>query len=175
MSDTIGSKGHPTGVEREASSESDEGKDNVMYKIYKASDDADDSGDEVEQLHHIAEDASDCSGYDSSTSGSSDDVVVYGHPSSGTETMTSILLFEFGGAITPDIIKNMLVMQMMKDMVDQPDQEGIRAMTEAHDEHQQQGRIHLHISEEPSDRPVPKDKHCLVTLVNINGLDVVTL
>lgn len=175
MSDTVGSEDHPMGVEREASLESDEGEDNVTYEIYEASDDADDSGDEVEQLHRIAEDASDCSGYESSTSGSSDNVVVYGCPSSSMETMTSIPLFEFGGAIAPDVVKNTLVMRMMKDMVDQPDQEGIRAMTEARDEHQQQGRVHLRVSEEPGDRPVPKDKRCLVTLVNINGLDAVTL
>ncbi len=165
MSDTVGSKDHPTGGEGELLSESDKEEDNVT----------DDSGDGVEQLHCIAEDVSDCPGYNSSTSESSNDVVVYGCPSSGMETMTSIPLFEFGGAIAPNIVKNTLVMQMMREIVDQPDQEGIRAMIEVHDGHQQQGRVHLHVSEEPSDCPVPKDKHCLVTLVNINGLDAVTL
>ncbi|PBK93504.1 hypothetical protein ARMGADRAFT_1079814 [Armillaria gallica] len=39
----------------------------------------------------------------------------------------------------------------------------------------QQGRVQLRVQKEPTNRPIPRDKRCLVTALDVNGLEAVTL
>ncbi|SJL16375.1 uncharacterized protein ARMOST_19897 [Armillaria ostoyae] len=163
MSETVGSDEHPTTESDEDRSETGEDNNNIEYELYEASDDATNSDSGDEWLQHMAEDPTGSSGYTSSTS--SDD----------EESLEAIPLCDFGGAIAYDAPRYTLNLRMMDGRTHHPDQEGMAAMTEAQGNTNYQGKVHLRVSKEPGEHPVPKDKHCLVTMLNINGLDTVTL
>ncbi|KAK0432736.1 hypothetical protein EV421DRAFT_1742118 [Armillaria borealis] len=164
MSETVGSDEHPTTESDEGQSETREDNNNIEYELYEASDDATNSDSSDKQLQRMAEDPTGSSGYTSSTSSDNRE-----------ESLEAIPLCDFGGAIASDAPRYTLNLWMMDGMTHCPDQEGMVAMTEAQDNANYQGKVHLRVSKELGECPVSKDKCCLVTMLNINGLDVVTL
>ncbi|PBK96036.1 hypothetical protein ARMGADRAFT_924651 [Armillaria gallica] len=48
-------------------------------------------------------------------------------------------------------------------------------MTEVGETVPQQGKVQLRVQKEPTDHPTPKDKRCLVTSLDVNGLEAVML
>ncbi|SJL05232.1 uncharacterized protein ARMOST_08598 [Armillaria ostoyae] len=181
MSNTVGAEDHPS-----VDSDSDEPeilKDNMEYKFYDASDDADSSGENSgsphsKRLHRMAEDGKyhNHTSTDSDTSsGESDNIIVYGCPMAQEERMETIPLFQFGGTIPSNIAKYNTAIRMADTLATHPDHEEMVAMTEVQGEPQQKGKVQLRISKELGEQPTPQDKRCLVTMFSINGLDVVTL
>ncbi|SJK99800.1 uncharacterized protein ARMOST_03111 [Armillaria ostoyae] len=171
ISESVGAEEHP---EAEGNDETgSETYDNVKMEIYEEEyEDSDGSEDNVETMNYITE-ADGASGSDTDEP-SSDDEVVYGNPSEEGDWQT-IPLADFGGPIPDSATSPVLRIRVDPRTVVRPEDTTLRAMTEVGEMVPQQGKVQLRVQKEPTDRPTPKDKRCLVTSLDVNGLEAVTL
>ncbi len=107
----------------------------------------------------------------------SNDEIVYGNPREDNESelMQTIPLWEFGGPILDSATSPVLRIQVDPRQVERLEDMMLRAMTEVGEMVPQQGKVQLQVQKEPTNHPKPKDKQCLVTSLDVNGLEVVTL
>ncbi len=106
----------------------------------------------------------------------SENEVVYGNPSESLEEeMEMIPLFEFSSIIPDMVPKANMAMRVSPDQVDRPNGPIMAMISESDGTVPQQGHVKLRVQKESCDRPVPTDKRCLVTMLQVNGLDAVML
>lgn len=99
----------------------------------------------------------------------SDDEVVYGR--SAGETMREIPLFEFGGPIPEEPTQPTRTLRMAVATELRPEE----TTKEATEEPKRGLKTFVRVLKDPGTRPTHNEKRCLVTYLNVNGLDALTL
>lgn len=185
ISESVGAEEHPRSQSEEEESvptllHREDDVDNIEYEIYDAGSEYD-NGSNDECINRIEDDggamtASEDEGAPETVQVKSEDEIMYGNPSDNSgETMESIPLYYFSGSIPDMVPKPNLAVRMSSTLGERPDVLMMNTMSEVIEAVPQQGRIKLRIQKESSDQPTPVDKRCLVTMLQVNGLDTVTL
>lgn len=183
MSETVGAEEHPGASSSEDdagqhSPEDDCGFNNVDFEIYDAGsdDECSSSDDQMNYIGSAIDTDSEHGGDEIDPAGESGEEIVYANPMAELdERMETVPLFEFSRLLPDVVYKSNMEVRMSADRPERPSPIILNAMTEAGTTVLQPGRVKLRIQNVTHDRPTPDDKQCLVTMLQVNGLEAVTL
>lgn len=181
VSESIGAEEHPCSSEDSSEEEvqsSSSSIDHIEFKVYEDDEYSETEADGCKDRMHNMEYTSDASlGPENKADSSEDeDEIVYRNPmAEPEERIETVPLFEFSGLIPEIVEKSFRDVRMTMSPTARSETIDMAAMTDAVGTVQQQGKIRLRIQKDSYNHPITADKRCLVTLLQVNGLEAVTL